>query len=674
MDLVMRTMLESWAVESKSLARRTLGIPDPWGDFRRLLRAIHPSTWSGQQAIYEWLDQQFDQASIGEPAEAFDASPDPVVRLGWELRQKVLAEFQGKYAGADDMPRVLVFTPSYNATAAGYSLFRNLAEGFNFIGVVARLWHQGEPLGPHLWEFAPSVLLANDPEEYDPANYLENFDWDAVQEYRRSRELRIGLVGSPYPKDPTVWAVRLAHARRLGVSFFYAFQAPSFIARHHQVYRDHGFPVLSLEFGANPLAYYPVPAIGRDLGYVFLGSAHFEKAGQYYRFFREVAADVPGLIAGPYWPQAARSHIPEPLHRYLYARGKVGLNVHAPFQLNEATELNERAYNLAACGVPQLTDAPKLLFERFRPGSVWVGTSPAEYLEQYYRILARPGEAQERAMNGLEDVLTRHTVFHRAAEFIYQLASVDKRGWFTGSVIRDAAPRRIDYCPGGPHEEFIVPLLRARIQASLRDDLPPAPRVVLDVGCGRQPFRHLLESPDSRYVGMDVAQSPEGSVDVVSAIDAPPPPKLLVLGPFDFILCTEVLEHVVDWGTAFANFTTLLRPGGRILITCPHFYMLHEEPYDFWRPTVHAVRHFGQTNGLAVVRQEAAGDGWDVLGTMLACCAAAPHRPGLFPWLGAKSVNAVRRLAFALLQRRIPHRLARLQGTYLSNVVLLVKR
>lgn len=243
-----------------------------------------------------------------------------------------------------------------------------------------------------------------------------------------------------------------------------------------------------------------------------------------------------------------------------------------------------------------------------------------------------------------------------------------------GTAARFATPRRIDYRPGSLPEEFIVPLLRARIEAALRDGLPPAPRVVLDAGCGRQPFRHLLEGPGAGYVGMDVVQNPEGSVDVVAAIDAPPPPDLLARGPFDFILCTEVLEHVADWLAAFANFATILRPGGRVLITCPHFYRLHEEPYDFWRPTLHAVGHYGRVNGLVVVRQEAAGDGWDVLGTMLACCAAAPHRPGPIPRLGAKLVNAARRLAFALLRRRLPQRLARLTGTYLSNVVLLEKR
>src|SRR5207247_641957 len=148
------------------------------------------------------------------------------------------------------------------------------------------------------------------------------------------------------------------------------------------------------------------------------------------------------------------------------------------------------------------------------------------------------------------------------------------------------------YVPAGPIEQFIVPLLRQRIEAAFQTDLPPAPRTVLDVGCGRQPFRHLLEGPGSRYVGMDVTQTPEGSVDIIAAIDAPLPLVTTALAPFDFILCTEVLEHVADWTTAFANFAALLRPRGRLLLTCPHFYLLHEEPYDFWRPTLHAIAHY----------------------------------------------------------------------------------
>jgi hypothetical protein len=408
-------------IELKSLARRALGIPDPWGDFRRLLRTVHPDTWRGQHAIYAWLDAQRERAA-GEDEADFRISTDPVVRHGRRWRDQVLARFRGKYAERAGRLRLLLFVPGYAATAAGYSLFTNLAAGFDLLGLPTACWHQGEPLAPHLEEFAPTVLLANDGESYDPSDYLTYIDWDAVRQYRRRRgPLAVGLVASPYPKDASVWPERLAHARRLGVDFFYCFQAPGFSARRHRAYREHGFPVLSLEFGANPLVYYPVPGVKRDLDYVFLGSAHFEKWGRYARFFRRIVSERPGVIVGPGWGPAARPRVAEPLHRYLYARAKVALNLHVPFQLDDASELNERAYNLAACGVPQLTDAPRLLPEQFRAGSLFVGATPAEYAEQYRRILNRPDEAQERALAALEDVLGRHTIFHRAESFVGQL-------------------------------------------------------------------------------------------------------------------------------------------------------------------------------------------------------------------------------------------------------------
>jgi SAM-dependent methyltransferase len=241
------------------------------------------------------------------------------------------------------------------------------------------------------------------------------------------------------------------------------------------------------------------------------------------------------------------------------------------------------------------------------------------------------------------------------------------------NLARDLQPRRADYLPGSPPEEFIVPLVRERIEAALLADLPSAPRVVLDFGCGRQPFRRLLEGPASVYVSADVTQTPEGAVDVIAAIDAPLPKELLARSPFDFILCTEVLEHVADWASAFANIAVLLKPGGRVLLTCPHFFRLHEEPYDFWRPTLHALKHYANAHSLKVVRQEAAGDGWDVLGTLLASCVAAPRRPGLLPRLVCRGVNAGRRLAFMLLRWRLPQRLAKLPGMYLSNIVTLEK-
>ncbi len=56
------------------------------------------------------------------------------------------------------------------------------------------------------------------------------------------------------------------------------------------------------------------------------------------------------------------------------------------------------------------------------------------------------------------------------------------------------------------------------------------------------------------------------------------------------------------------------------MITAPFFYYLHEEPYDFFRPTVHALSHFAGRNGFKVIEMRKLGDAWDILGTVAAGC------------------------------------------------------
>jgi SAM-dependent methyltransferase len=236
---------------------------------------------------------------------------------------------------------------------------------------------------------------------------------------------------------------------------------------------------------------------------------------------------------------------------------------------------------------------------------------------------------------------------------------------------------RATYTPALPVEEFMVPLLLSRI-APILESLPATGGRVLDVGCGRQPFRHLFEARGYTYVSTD-AQNPLGIVDVVAEIDKELPAALLARGPFDFILCTEVLEHVADWHKVFANFNILLKSGARLLVTCPHFYILHEAPYDFWRPTTFALLYCSEKVGLRCVSIEAAGGSWEILGTMLGAnlgSARAIERTVFNRMLGF-AIDWLTRIIFDLLkrgflQRRVAWGSDRYR-LYLSNVALFEK-
>src|SRR5262249_61832502 len=94
------------------------------------------------------------------------------------------------------------------------------------------------------------------------------------------------------------------------------------------------------------------------------------------------------------------------------------------------------------------------------------------------------------------------------------------------------------------------------------------------------------------YDSLAVTQNVAGTVGHIAPLDGELPPALVAEAPFDLVLCTEVLEHVADWPAAFTNLRRLAGDEGVVILTCPQFYMLHEEPFDFWRPTGWAIRHY----------------------------------------------------------------------------------
>lgn len=184
--------------------------------------------------------------------------------------------------------------------------------------------------------------------------------------------------------------------------------------------------------------------------------------------------------------------------------------------------------------------------------------------------------------------------------------------------MREAAAhaRRATYDAPAREERFIVPLLRDAIADALARHAPPAGARMLDAGCGEQPFRGTIERAGMEYHSFDVAQNSAGTVEFIGALDGELP-AALPRDTFALVLCTEVLEHVARWDRAFSNLASLVARGGRIIVTTPFVYPLHEEPYDYWRPTPHAVREAAGTNGLRVIDERLLGDSWDVLGTVL---------------------------------------------------------
>lgn len=417
-------------LEAKSLVRKLLGIPDPWKAFRDYERRIRSETWTGQPAVLRWLEEVAPIAA-SPPRPVLDpTSSDPLVRL-FALRWSELEkQFAGKHASLANEFRVLIHLPPFPIAAAGYSLFQNLGQGLTFCGVPVAFWEHwggGPPLAQLLDEFRPGVLLSIDHRWYGPNPPVGQDSIEAVREYRRKNRLILGLSCNHFPTDPVILDRNIADATSLGVDFFYSFQAEPFVSTKYRPFIDRWFRVLSLEFGANPLQYHPVPGIERDLNFVYLAANNAEKWERETKYLRRVFHTYPGLILGPGWPRTTVAQLPPHQLRFLYARAKVGINLHVPFQIADPTELNERAYNLAACGTPQLMDRPALLPNRFSEAAIFSADTPDQYIDLFEHILAHPEEAAERGRRSMGEVLDNHTVFHRADTLIRFLARCEDR-------------------------------------------------------------------------------------------------------------------------------------------------------------------------------------------------------------------------------------------------------
>jgi SAM-dependent methyltransferase len=237
---------------------------------------------------------------------------------------------------------------------------------------------------------------------------------------------------------------------------------------------------------------------------------------------------------------------------------------------------------------------------------------------------------------------------------------------------------RRSYVQQWPAEQFIVPLLARHIDKALREHCAPRSpdAVVLDVGCGGQPLRRPLESMGYEYVSADPRPLPGVPVDLVWPVDAAElPDDPAHPSGFDLVVCTEVLEHVADWQRAWCNLSRLLAGDGRLLITCPAFYFLHEEPWDYWRPTDHAIEHFATAHRLTIVYRQRLGDGFDVLGTLLAGSAleaSSDRRKDQFRARVANTLRGciVRSVAPGGALRR---HLRANSNVYLSNLMVLAK-
>jgi SAM-dependent methyltransferase len=150
----------------------------------------------------------------------------------------------------------------------------------------------------------------------------------------------------------------------------------------------------------------------------------------------------------------------------------------------------------------------------------------------------------------------------------------------------------------GHHLYYIARELPARIAAHVGTLAPQPGCDVLDYGCADLPYRSLFPA-ECRYLGADLPGNPRADLEIA--------PNGTVTAPdesFDFIVSTQVLEHVERPDVYLAECRRLLRPQGRLLLSTHGMMLYHPDPVDLWRWTCEGLRWQVRAAGLNVVSFE----------------------------------------------------------------------
>lgn len=150
----------------------------------------------------------------------------------------------------------------------------------------------------------------------------------------------------------------------------------------------------------------------------------------------------------------------------------------------------------------------------------------------------------------------------------------------------------------------------------LLEDCPLDGALVLDAGCGTGAFGQAALGRGARVVAVDIgprllARTREKGVTEVAAADVAMLP--FPDGAFDVVLSSECIEHTPSPQASMRELTRVLRPGGRLALTCPNrtWYwscavadrlgIRHYRGLENW-PSWPALRRWAEEGDLSVTR------------------------------------------------------------------------
>ena len=134
---------------------------------------------------------------------------------------------------------------------------------------------------------------------------------------------------------------------------------------------------------------------------------------------------------------------------------------------------------------------------------------------------------------------------------------------------------------------------------------------ILDVGCGKKIYRNIFIN--NEYIGIDVKVSGRKKEEKFADLFFDGENIPFEDNYFDFIICTEVLEHCTKSSKLVSEIFRVLKTKGRALITVPFIWGEHEIPYDFRRFTSYGLKQEVKNAGFKIIKFQKDYEGFDSL-------------------------------------------------------------
>ena len=143
---------------------------------------------------------------------------------------------------------------------------------------------------------------------------------------------------------------------------------------------------------------------------------------------------------------------------------------------------------------------------------------------------------------------------------------------------------------------YVLTQLRREMEVIIAAHIPDRPGTLIDFGCGDSPYRPLMPQ-QVRYIAADLSSNPAASVHLEGEGRVPLPD-----GSAEYVLSSQVLEHVTDPPAYLAEARRLLSHDGLLILSTHGVWKYHPHPRDLWRWTGEGLRQTVTTAGFTIER------------------------------------------------------------------------